>query len=393
MGQKIHILWINDNPNFKGGAENYIFGCVKELNQRDIKSSVLYDIQPWTSPDWTKEFSEAYPLVDIEKQLEALKPDIIYLHNWPGGKILSKILGCKIPLVRFIHDSEIFISKEFKLATFGLKTSYHPEDYKFYFPILRSAQIIKNWLNYRLSMLNVGNLNHKQTLNCDKLICGSRYIKNHLIEHGVDNKKISIIPPFTGRPYLSGSQKSQNQILFVGQLVRGKGLDLLLHALSRITSSKPRLTVCGEGKQKEELQKLTTYLKLDNQVDFRGLVSKNELTKFYQKSECLVIPSRVPETFCMTGIEGMAHKIPIVTTSLGGMTEWQTEKNCLTFKENNVQELTIALEKILSDKALAEQLSNNAYEDYLKKFQPDLHVEKLLETFNYLIEERKVNHA
>lgn len=81
----------------------------------------------------------------------------------------------------------------------------------------------------------------------------------------------------------------------------------------------------------------------------------------------------------------VAHKTTVITTSLGGMTEWQTANNCLVFKENNVESLTQVLEKILSDKNLQNKLSTSGHSHYLKHFQPERHIDELIHTCQRLI--------
>ncbi|MCM8534024.1 MAG: glycosyltransferase family 4 protein [Lentisphaeraceae bacterium] len=381
---KLRILWINQKANFTGGTENYIYKTVSLLNSRGIESSLLYDVDPWTEPQWTSIFSEAYPLVDLKTQIDSIKPDIVYLHQWPGGQVLNRLLSIKIPVIRFIHDSEIFSTKEFYLTTFGRKSSMHPDDYKWHYPILQKLQYLKSFLKYKKDIL-ISNQNKKQTMKCNKLIVASHYLKQHLIEHKVNKSLIAKIPLFVENS-IDKTSSRKNQILFVGQLVRGKGLDTLLHALAKLTTT-PHLIVCGDGKQKSELQKLSKYLKLEHQVKFKGFVHDEELKKYYAESSCLVIPSRVPETFCLTGIEGISRKTPVIATSLGGMTEWQTPDSVFTFKENNSESLRGVIEKVLSDQTHTSKFVDKAYQNYLKSFTPEQHIDKLINLFQDTVKE------
>ena len=132
---------------------------------------------------------------------------------------------------------------------------------------------------------------------------------------------------------------------FCGQLVRGKGLDILLRALVGLPEFN--LTVCGRGKQEDELKQLNRELKLDDRVQFKGKVSGDELQKYMAESEVCVVTSRIPESFCLMGIEAMTQEVPVISTALGGMTEWQRDNAVMTIEPNNVQQLQDALKKIV----------------------------------------------
>jgi glycosyltransferase involved in cell wall biosynthesis len=386
----MHILWINENANFMGGAENYIYKTVCLLNAQNIKSSVLYSVDPTTEPKWTSAFSEAYPLVNLQYQLDALKPDIIYLHQWPGGETLKQLLNSGIPLIRFIHDSEIFSTKETHLTTFGRKESMTPIDYKWYFLLLNKLQQFKKTLLYKKDLMNFGNKNRQQTMLCDGLVIASEYTRTHIIEHGCEKDKILVNPLFVNQPKnIIHSPPEKNHLLFIGQLVRGKGVDLILQAMAHM-KKKPQLTICGDGKQKDELIRLSEYLGLTDNVAFKGYVDSEDLPTYYQEATCIIVPSRIPETFCLTGPEAMAYKTPVISSSLGGMTEWQENGAVLTFKENDYHSLKEAIETLLSDKDMQLSLAEKGQQLCAKKLLPEAHTSRLLTFMKEKIQEKRL---
>ena len=178
-------------------------------------------------------------------------------------------------------------------------------------------------------------------------------------------------------------------LLFAGQLVRGKGLDTLLTALSKM-KAPARLLVLGAGRQETELRALARKLDLDGRVEFAGSASRDALDIQYRRALCLVVPSRSPETFGLVGPEAMRFATPVVATDVGGVGEWLKDGvTGLAVQPNDPGALAAALDRMLTDRTLAARLGENAQASYEKRFRPEHHVSRLLETFQKVMEVRQ----
>lgn len=109
------------------------------------------------------------------------------------------------------------------------------------------------------------------------------------------------------------------RILFLGQLIRGKGADLMLKTLSKLDIPF-MCTVAGDGKDRPMLEKMVETLKLDDKVRFLGFVSAPE--KLWADCDVFVFPIRWQEPFGLVGLEAMAHGVPVVAFDRGGVREW-----------------------------------------------------------------------
>ena len=80
-------------------------------------------------------------------------------------------------------------------------------------------------------------------------------------------------------------------LLYVGNLIKDKGLDFLLTALQQISQKEPNivLLIIGTGNEKEQLIKLICKLNIRDRVDFLGRVQ--ELQSFYASADIFVLPS------------------------------------------------------------------------------------------------------
>jgi glycosyltransferase involved in cell wall biosynthesis len=146
---------------------------------------------------------------------------------------------------------------------------------------------------------------------------------NHVVAHGFDKAKVHAIPLYaTAPPDGEGSpEREKDLLLFAGQLIRGKGLDVLLHAMLKLGQSA-RLIVAGTGRQGKLFETMCDQLGLRHRVQFVGRLSRDQLHLLYRRATVVVVPSRYPETFGLVGVEAMSHGTPVIATTVGAIGEW-----------------------------------------------------------------------
>jgi rhamnosyl/mannosyltransferase len=102
--------------------------------------------------------------------------------------------------------------------------------------------------------------------------------------------------------------------LFVGRLVGYKGLDVLLDAVS---GSDLQLVIVGDGPLRHWLEAEVARRRLGGQVTLAGDVAAEDLPRYYQAADYLVLPSTTPaEMFGIVLLEAMACARPLITTAL-----------------------------------------------------------------------------
>ena len=79
---------------------------------------------------------------------------------------------------------------------------------------------------------------------------------------------------------------------FVGRLVPQKGLDNLLQALALQRGLKWRLTIVGDGPEREPLEALATELRLAARVRWTGGLPTDQVANLWPDLDVLVMPSR-----------------------------------------------------------------------------------------------------
>ncbi len=211
----------------------------------------------------------------------------------------------------------------------------------------------------------------------------SNYLKEELIDEGFEAEKIKINPLYTFSPdNIQTLSSDHNKILFVGQLVTGKGLDILIEAMHLVNPSI-KLDICGTGAQEQQYRDLVKQYHLESRVSFSGFVQERDLKLKYQEALAVCIPSRAPETFCLTGLEALKYKTPVIASDVGGMSQWMKHNhNSLSFTSGNIKELAQDIDTLYAHLDLAKRLGEQGYDDVNAHYLPYHHINTLLRIFS-----------
>ena len=114
-----------------------------------------------------------------------------------------------------------------------------------------------------------------------------------------------------------------SDLIFVGRLVRDKGVDILLYALSllRERNARPKLTIVGNGPELTTLQRMVERFQLSSQVAFLGTRTGKALVELLNRHRVIVVPSRWQEPFGLVALEGVACGCRAIVAESGGLPE------------------------------------------------------------------------
>ncbi len=146
-------------------------------------------------------------------------------------------------------------------------------------------------------------------------------------------------------------------ILGAGRLVNQKDFPTLLRAFHLVVQKMPaRLVILGEGKDREELEKLTKELGIDERVAFLGF-QKNPF-KYMSKASVFVLSS-LHEGFGNVIVEAMACGTPVISTDCksGPGEIIEHEKSGILVSVGDYKSLSETIMKLLSDSSLRQSLS------------------------------------
>jgi glycosyltransferase involved in cell wall biosynthesis len=110
------------------------------------------------------------------------------------------------------------------------------------------------------------------------------------------------------------------RLLYVGQLIALKNLDVLLRAIALIKQPVELDLVYHNSALEPPLRKLAMALGLDERVRFLGPRSPHELASIYQHADVFVLPSAA-DALPSVVTEAMLCGTPVIATDVGGVRE------------------------------------------------------------------------
>jgi len=117
-----------------------------------------------------------------------------------------------------------------------------------------------------------------------------------------------------GRP-ASREDGERIRVLAMSRLVKGKGVDIALRALSLVPPDF-RLTIAGDGAERARFERLAGELGLRERVRFTGWVSGRRKHELLCETDVFCLPT-TNDSFCMGFIEAMAYGLPVIAASWG----------------------------------------------------------------------------
>jgi glycosyltransferase involved in cell wall biosynthesis len=293
-------------PTFKnGGAGNSIFRLCKKFN---LNKDTLFIISIGKN-EYKRKFlqhSKKINIIEIQKKstirsfffLRKKIPDImknkkktIFISNQHYANVVSILALRKIKNLKIIIVDRIDISE--------LKKFYNLINY------------VKNIIVFILVKFL-----YKYS---DAIISNSKSAK---IDIGklTKSKVINISPPSLlrlNKNKFKHKTKKKIQILTVGSLVKGKGVDTMIKSLSLLKSQNYIFKVAGNGEEKNSLQKLIKHLKLTNKVKLLGW--QNKVDKLYANSDLFIHASH-QEGFPNSIVEAINFNLPVIASNCKGGT-------------------------------------------------------------------------
>ncbi|HCL00652.1 MAG TPA: hypothetical protein DHW42_11185 [Candidatus Marinimicrobia bacterium] len=194
--------------------------------------------------------------------------------------------------------------------------------------------------------------------NCTKIVTVSEDLKKRIIRKGINENKIHVIknginPIFrildkeTSRKALQ--LPNTKIILFIGHLIKTKGIDYLIEALTNFDKNiNFKLYLIGSGEEKENFIQIIKEKNLSEVADFVGSVNHSELVYWYNAADVLCLPS-LREGIPNVILEALACGTPVVATDISNNSDIINKSNGILVEPKNSIQLASALKKVLSN--------------------------------------------
>jgi phosphatidyl-myo-inositol dimannoside synthase len=181
---------------------------------------------------------------------------------------------------------------------------------------------------------------------CNRIVANSRYTAFLVVQKGVQQELIWVIPPgvhperFAGSVNLEALKKefglrNTQIILFVGRLAKRKGVkEFIEKSLLKVVNNVPNacLVIIGDNPSESlthrddalsEIRDVISKMNLQARIRLHGSASDDELIKLYQACDVVVLPALAKthdvEGFGIVLLEAAAAGKPAVATRVGGI--------------------------------------------------------------------------
>lgn len=280
---------------------------------------------------------------DIIDKLNSIRPDVVIGSEY-NPTVLLAFIWCRLRKVKYISWSDGTLNSE------------------------------KNINNIQLILRKI------ICRSADCLIASSTATKLAQIKYGAKEEKIykSLIT-FDMHKYMNLKYERPiskiSKILYVGSLIKRKGVDLLFQALS-LVNGEYILEIVGDGKDKEELVNLAKQLDIYDNIKFKGFLQQDELIKLYYENDIFILPTR-EDCYGLVLLEAMSTGLAIITSKFadGSVDIIDNEMNGYIINPYDIQGFAKVIENLLRDREICE-----SFKCYSKK-----KIEKFM--FNNVIKE------
>lgn len=146
----------------------------------------------------------------------------------------------------------------------------------------------------------------------------STMLRDALVADGVAASKIRVLPMGVDLDHRftpdNSVPRSDRQLLFVGRLVEGKGVDRLLNAIPAVLSQIPdtRLVIAGGGPMSGALRAQAERLGISDAVRFEGALPQQRLPDLYRRAALFVAPFGEREGLGLVLVEAIGCGCPVL---------------------------------------------------------------------------------
>ncbi len=310
---------------------------------------------------------------ELGRLLDQERPSLVHTHNVAGFSVAvwSQVKARHIPLVHHLNDYYLICPRSM------FKTQNNCE------------RVCRTCSAYGLPRRRMSNL-------VDAALALSQFVLRRHEAFGYFSRtpiRQVVYPGYRRRsvPCVdSGSPRDVNpkrvSIGYLGRLHPSKGVESVLHALSRLPSERWEMRIAGKGAPRYEAH-LKERFALPN-VTYLGLVEPEELLT---KIDVLVVPSLWHEPFGMVTIEAYAHGVPVIGSRRGGLTEIiKPSETGFLFDPDSSEDLEKTLRQLLWAPSLLAGMRAKALSE-AQQFLPQLMIDQCLGVYERLVQSSEIS--
>ncbi len=229
--------------------------------------------------------------------------------------------------------------------------------------------------------------NLKYYRHADYWIGISKGICRHLIEGGMPEQRVYHIPNFAEETEVEAMERDSFDtpadvpiLLAAGRLHVNKGFDVLIRALAQVPDAV--LWLAGDGPERSALERLAQDSGVDRRIRFLGW--RHDIAALMRAADLFVCPSR-HEGLGSIVMEAWFNRCPIIATDSQGPGELiDSEATGLLTPVDAVAPLAQAIQRLIEQPALAQQLASRAFDHYQGNYSQRVITDRYVEFFQHV---------
>jgi len=228
----------------------------------------------------------------------------------------------------------------------------------------------------------------------DHIVANSSFHRLECLKSASSEKVSQVNPGLTFDDSLIEAWKKSKDdrftIGFIGRLVESKGVGYLLKAADYMVREKGfqdfTVLIVGEGKSRQDFEKLAGQLGLEPYVRFAG---QRRNLEWISKFDVLINPSLEAPALDMVNIEAYACKVPVIAFGEGGLPETVLDgQTGFIVKPASYKLLAEKIILLHDDPALRAKLAKQGYEYLMQNYSFESQVKRLAQVYRAALRDR-----
>lgn len=316
-------------PFVSGGAEIHVNELVKQIRKFGYDADLIQLPYKWYPEESLYDNLLMWRLLDL---------------NEVNGEKIDLLIGTKFPSYGAIHDNKIaWVIHQYRQV------------YDLYNTENGYSNMTEEGRNIREKVMHYDRIGLNE---CKKIFANSKNVANRMKKYNqIDSIPLYHPPALEGRYY---HESYGDYILSVGRLDPLKRNDLLIKAIC-YCGKDVKVKIAGRGPEMETLKKLVYKLKLEEQIEFLGFVSDEQLLQLYANARG-VYYAPIDEDYGYITLEAFLSKKPVITCQdSGGVLEF-VEQDITGYISSNIpEEIAKNIILLYQSEKKCEELGWNGY--------------------------------
>ncbi len=317
-------------PFTKGGAESLALELYNELIKREYEVEYINIPFKWYPPNEIIKHALVWRMLDLTES---------------NGKKIDLLICTKFPSYIVKHPNKVvWLIQQFR-QVYELYNTQQGDLLR----TTKEGELIKE------KVIKMDNLTLKE---CKKIYSISKNVASRLINHNKINAKPLYPPPKNIDKFYCGD--FSDYIIYPSRIDSLKRQYLLIESMKYVETDV-KILIVGNGPQEKEYKSLAKQLKVDDQVQFYGYASDDELINLYANS-LGVFYAPYDEDYGYITIEAFLSKKPVITTrDAGGPLEFVDDGVNGYISELDHKEIAKKLDYLFENRDTAKSMGMQGY--------------------------------